>query len=71
VYVIVNWSGFDFADAALVTNEDGSPRLFETLAEACTYGQECLNFSWQPLELNERRKNVINGSRRRKPGHPG
>ena len=51
MYVLLNWSGMSFDNVALVTDEDGSAMLFDTLAETCAYARDCLNFSWCPCEL--------------------
>lgn len=51
MYVIINWSGLGFDNVALVSNEDGSAMLFDTLAEACAFARDSLNFSWCPCEL--------------------
>ncbi len=50
-HIILNWTSV--WDVSIVTEEDGTPALFNTKQEAEQYAQEELNFNWQVIRLQE------------------
>ncbi len=49
MFIILNWS--DYEDVAIVTEEDGTPKLFKFLRDAEKFARENLNFNWQVAYL--------------------
>lgn len=52
MYAIVNWMDtWTAVDLSVVTNEDGTPILFNDKAKATRYAREELNGKWQIIKL--------------------
>jgi len=50
-YILLNYWAPDYTTLAIVTDEDGTPLLFDSNEEALEYAEKELNFSWAIAEI--------------------
>lgn len=52
MFAILNWAdAIEFSDLAIVTEENGTPLLFDKLEVATRYARLELNFHWTIVDL--------------------
>jgi hypothetical protein len=49
MFIILNWS--DYTYIGVVSEEDGTPMLFASHADAERYAEVNLNFNWKIIQL--------------------